>query len=138
MAVRIQEKKTSQRENQLERKVKSLEEELYKARAQLDKEYVAQGAKKAKVCHILLVARANFHAVILKSVCTDSGRTFIVGETEKVATNCGKIEREIERKNGRVRKIIFESRKASVGGFLYGERKMVFKEQIKNGKQYRS
>lgn len=65
MAVRIQEKKTSQRENQLERKVKSLEEELYKARAQLDKEYLAQGAKKAKVCHILLVARANFHAVIL-------------------------------------------------------------------------
>lgn len=55
MAVRIQEKKTSQRENQLERKVKSLEEELYKARAQLDKEYLAQGAKRAKTAEELLL-----------------------------------------------------------------------------------
>lgn len=49
MAVKAQEKKTSQREILLERKVKSLEEELEKARVQLDREYLAQEAKKAKV-----------------------------------------------------------------------------------------
>lgn len=37
MAVKAQEKKASQREAQLERKAKSLEEELEKARAQLDR-----------------------------------------------------------------------------------------------------
>lgn len=52
MAVKAQEKKTSQREMLLERKVKSLEEELEKARVQLDREYLAQEAKKAKV-HLL-------------------------------------------------------------------------------------
>lgn len=49
MAVKAQEKRTSQREILLERKVKSLEEELEKARVQLDREYLAQEAKKAKV-----------------------------------------------------------------------------------------
>lgn len=49
MAVKAQEKKTSQREILLERKVKSLEEELEKARVQLDREYLAQEAKRAKV-----------------------------------------------------------------------------------------
>lgn len=49
MAIKAQEKKTSQREAQLERKVTSLEEELHKAKTQLDREYLAQEAKKAKV-----------------------------------------------------------------------------------------
>lgn len=49
MTIKTQEKKTSQREAQLERKVASLEEELQKAKAQLDKEYLAQEAKRAKV-----------------------------------------------------------------------------------------
>lgn len=50
MATKSQEKKISQREAQLERKVTSLEEELYKTKTQLDREYLAQEAKKAKVC----------------------------------------------------------------------------------------
>lgn len=49
MAIKSQEKKTSQREAQLERKVTALEEELYKTKTQLDREYLAQEAKKAKV-----------------------------------------------------------------------------------------
>ncbi|XP_014478395.1 PREDICTED: centrosomal protein of 290 kDa isoform X2 [Dinoponera quadriceps] len=53
MAIKAQEKKTSQREAQLERKVASLEEELYKTKAQLDREYLAQEAKKAKTAEEL-------------------------------------------------------------------------------------
>lgn len=49
MAIKTQEKKTSQREVQLERKVTSLEEELHKTKSQLDREYLAQEIKKAKV-----------------------------------------------------------------------------------------
>lgn len=49
MAIKTQEKKTSRREEQLERKVASLEEELNKTKIQLDREYLAQEAKKAKV-----------------------------------------------------------------------------------------
>lgn len=49
MAIKTQEKKTSRREEQLERKVTSLEEELNKTKIQLDREYLAQEAKKAKV-----------------------------------------------------------------------------------------
>jgi len=49
MAIKTQEKKTSQRETQLERKVTSLEEELHRTKAQLDREYLAQEAKRAKV-----------------------------------------------------------------------------------------
>lgn len=49
MAVKTQEKKTSQRETQLERKVASLEEELHKTKTQLDREYLAQEVKRAKV-----------------------------------------------------------------------------------------
>ncbi|KAK2580640.1 hypothetical protein KPH14_007746 [Odynerus spinipes] len=48
MAIKMQEKKTSQREIQLERKVKSLEEELEKTRAQLEREYSSQEVRKAK------------------------------------------------------------------------------------------
>ncbi|CAD1480387.1 unnamed protein product, partial [Heterotrigona itama] len=53
MTVKAQEKKSSQREVQLERKVKSLEEELEKAQAQLDRKYLAQEAKKAKTAEEL-------------------------------------------------------------------------------------
>ncbi|XP_032687965.1 centrosomal protein of 290 kDa-like isoform X2 [Odontomachus brunneus] len=53
MAIKTQEKKTSQREAQLERKVASLEEELYKTKTQLDREYQAQEAKKAKTAEEL-------------------------------------------------------------------------------------
>lgn len=49
MAIKTQEKKTSQRETQLERKVTALEEELHKTKAQLDREYLAQETKRAKV-----------------------------------------------------------------------------------------
>lgn len=49
MAIKTQEKKTSQREMQLERKVTSLEEELHKTKTQLDREYLAQEVKRAKV-----------------------------------------------------------------------------------------
>jgi len=49
MAIKAQEKKTSQREMQLERKVTTLEEELHKTKTQLDREYLAQEAKRAKV-----------------------------------------------------------------------------------------
>lgn len=54
MAIKTQEKKTSQREGQLERKVASLEEELHKRKVQLDREYLAQEAKKAKVILIYI------------------------------------------------------------------------------------
>ncbi|XP_076389728.1 centrosomal protein 290kDa [Megachile rotundata] len=53
MAVKSQEKKTTQREIQLERKVKSLEEELEKAKVQLDREYLAQETKRAKTAEEL-------------------------------------------------------------------------------------
>lgn len=49
MMTKTQEKKTMQREAQLERKVTSLEEELHKTKTQLDREYLAQEIKKAKV-----------------------------------------------------------------------------------------
>ena len=49
MAAKTQEKKTSQREVQLDRKVKCLEEELQKTKEQLNKEYVVHEVKKAKV-----------------------------------------------------------------------------------------
>ncbi|XP_077268211.1 centrosomal protein 290kDa isoform X2 [Temnothorax americanus] len=53
MAIKTQEKKTSQRETQLERKVTSLEEELHKTKAQLDREYLAQEAKRVKTAEEL-------------------------------------------------------------------------------------
>lgn len=49
MAIKSQEKKTSQREMQLDRKVASLEEELHKTKTQLDREYLAQEVKRVKV-----------------------------------------------------------------------------------------
>ncbi|XP_076656438.1 centrosomal protein 290kDa [Halictus rubicundus] len=55
MAVKAQERKASQRETQLEHKVKLLEADLEKARAQLDREYFAQEAKKAKTAEELLL-----------------------------------------------------------------------------------
>ncbi|XP_015607794.1 centrosomal protein of 290 kDa isoform X2 [Cephus cinctus] len=53
MAVKSQEQKASQREIQLERKVRSLEEELHKAKMQLDREHLAQETKKAKTAEEL-------------------------------------------------------------------------------------
>ncbi|KAK2587709.1 hypothetical protein KPH14_003822 [Odynerus spinipes] len=55
MAIKTQEKKTSQREVQLERKVKSLEEKLEKMQAQLERECSAQEARKAKTAEGLLL-----------------------------------------------------------------------------------
>jgi len=48
MTIKTQKKK-SQHEEQLERKVISLEEKLHKMKIQLDREYLAQEAKRAKV-----------------------------------------------------------------------------------------
>ncbi|XP_028048311.1 centrosomal protein of 290 kDa isoform X2 [Monomorium pharaonis] len=53
MAIKTQEKKTSQREMQLERKVTALEEELHKTKTQLDREYLAQEAKRVKTAEEL-------------------------------------------------------------------------------------
>nr|XP_050862423.1 centrosomal protein of 290 kDa isoform X1 [Vespula vulgaris] len=53
MAVKTQEKKTSQREMQLERKVKSLEEELEKMRTQLEREYLVQETRRVKTAEEL-------------------------------------------------------------------------------------
>ncbi|KYM95179.1 PREDICTED: centrosomal protein of 290 kDa [Cyphomyrmex costatus] len=53
MAIKSQEKKTSQREIQLERKVATLEEELHKTKTQLNREYLAQEAKRAKTAEEL-------------------------------------------------------------------------------------
>ncbi|KAG5345889.1 CE290 protein, partial [Acromyrmex heyeri] len=55
MAIKAQERKTSQREMQLERKVTTLEEELHKTKTQLDRENLAQGAKRAKTAEELLL-----------------------------------------------------------------------------------
>ncbi|KAG5322462.1 CE290 protein, partial [Pseudoatta argentina] len=55
MAIKTQEKKTSQREMQLERKVTTLEEELHKTKTQLDRENLAQEAKRAKTAEELLL-----------------------------------------------------------------------------------
>ena len=49
MATKTQEKKISQREFQLDRKVKSLEEELQKTKEQLNRESLVHEVKKAKV-----------------------------------------------------------------------------------------
>ncbi|XP_011300810.1 centrosomal protein of 290 kDa isoform X2 [Fopius arisanus] len=53
MAEKTEERKASQRELQLERKLKSMEEELNKARLQLDHEYRAQEAKRVKTAEEL-------------------------------------------------------------------------------------
>ncbi|KAG7212966.1 hypothetical protein KM043_002306 [Ampulex compressa] len=53
MAVKSQEKRASHREAQLERRVKTLEEELQKAQAQLSREFLVQEAKKAKTAEEL-------------------------------------------------------------------------------------
>lgn len=49
MATKTQEKKISQRELQLDRKVKSLEEELQKTKEQLNRESLVHEVKRAKV-----------------------------------------------------------------------------------------
>ena len=54
MAAKTEERKVSNREMQLERKLKTLEEELHKARIQLDREYRVQEAKRLKVICSLL------------------------------------------------------------------------------------
>lgn len=64
MAIKTQEKKTSQRETQLERKVTSLEEELHKTKTQLDREYLAQEVKKAKVCRKICCFVLLFYIVV--------------------------------------------------------------------------
>lgn len=64
MAVKTQEKKTSQRETQLERKVTALEEELHKTKTQLDREYLAQEAKRAKVHDKILLFYVRARNVI--------------------------------------------------------------------------
>ncbi|XP_063976076.1 centrosomal protein Cep290 [Diachasmimorpha longicaudata] len=53
MAEKTEERKASQRELQLERKLKNLEEELNKARLQLDHEYRVQEAKRVKTAEEL-------------------------------------------------------------------------------------
>ncbi|XP_015122531.1 centrosomal protein cep290 [Diachasma alloeum] len=53
MAEKSEERRASQRELQLERKLKSMEEELNKARLQLDHEYRAQEAKRVKTAEEL-------------------------------------------------------------------------------------
>jgi len=93
MAIKTQEKKTSQREAQLERKVTSLEEELHKAKTQLDREYLAQEVKKAKVCHRICC----FISLCLTHFFfnTDCRRTFIMGKTKEMAADSRKVERKI-------------------------------------------
>lgn len=49
MATKTQEKKNLQREVQLDRKVKSLEEELQRTKEQLNRESLVHEVKKAKV-----------------------------------------------------------------------------------------
>ena len=49
MAVKVQDKKASRREMQLEKKVKELEEELHEAKEMLDRHFAVQQAKRAKV-----------------------------------------------------------------------------------------
>lgn len=53
MAEKSEERKTSQREAQLEKKLKSMEEELNKARIQLDREYRVQENKRIKTAEEL-------------------------------------------------------------------------------------
>ncbi|XP_078036495.1 centrosomal protein 290kDa isoform X1 [Augochlora pura] len=55
MAVKAQERKVSQRETQLEHKVKLLESDLEKTRTQLDREYSALEAKKTKTAEELML-----------------------------------------------------------------------------------
>lgn len=56
MAVKAQEKKASRREMQLERKVKELEEELHEAKEMLDRHFMVQQAKRAKVTRLLFIS----------------------------------------------------------------------------------
>ncbi|KAK0079026.1 hypothetical protein PV325_001844, partial [Microctonus aethiopoides] len=53
MAEKTEEKRVSQRESQLERKLKNMEDELNKARIQLDREYRNQEAKRIKTAEEL-------------------------------------------------------------------------------------
>ncbi|XP_043268988.1 centrosomal protein of 290 kDa [Venturia canescens] len=53
MAKKTEERRVSNREMQLEKKLKALEEELYKARTQLDREYRVQEAKRVKTAEEL-------------------------------------------------------------------------------------
>lgn len=68
----------------------------------------------------------------------DSGRAIVVGKAEEVATNCRKVEREAQRKDGGTLKITHELRETSIGGFVYGKGKMVFKKQIEIRRSYSS
>lgn len=134
MTVKAQEKKSSQREVQLERKVKSLEEELEKAQAQLDRKYLAQEAKKAKVhfFHISSITCTNFSCnnastKILK-YRADGRRTLTMGEAKEVATNRRKLEGEAQGKDRGAHEIIHELRETSVSGLVHGTRETIFKE----------
>lgn len=100
MAIKTQEKKTSRREEQLERKVTSLEEELNKTKIQLDREYLAQEAKKAKVYNknnvaiLYIIPYLLYYTIPYYTLLIDSGRTFIVGETEEMAADSRKVKRK--------------------------------------------
>lgn len=94
MAVKAQEKKISQREAQLERKVTSLEEELHKTKAQLDREYLAQEAKKAKVRTTVYIHTVYIIINNALPISIDCGGTCTVGETKKVAANGRKTKRK--------------------------------------------
>ena len=133
--VKAQEKKSSQREVQLERKVKSLEEQLEKAQAQLDRKYLAQEAKKAKV-HLLPYFLDYLYKFLVQQRVlqkipkyrADGRRTLTMGEAKEVAANRRKLEGEAQGKDRGAREIIHELRETSVSGLVHGTRETIFKE----------
>lgn len=104
MAKKTEERKVSNREMQLERKLKALEEELHKARIQLDREFRVQEAKRLKVRFIYFFFHSYHELCIEMSLPLKTGRKECggigsLGETKEMATNCRKDEERAERKN---------------------------------------
>lgn len=65
MAEKSQEKKTTKREVQLDRKIKELEEELRENKEILDRHFMVQQAKRAKVskfCNKILIKGYTFES----------------------------------------------------------------------------
>lgn len=98
MAVKSQEKKSSQREIQLERKVKSLEEELEKAQMRLDREYLVHEIKKAKVHLTFHPSLAIFYIIVSRRVAQTAEELSLWEKQKKWQQTAEKLKEKLKEK----------------------------------------